>query len=122
MVRDTARRFVEDEYLPLVTEAFREGRFPMQVVPRLAELGFFGSTLPEEYGCANLGHVAYALINHELERGDSGLRSFASVQARPVMYPVFTFGPEHQRRAWLPQLATARAMCRFGLPAPGFAA
>jgi len=81
MVRDTARRFVEDEYIPLVTEAFREGRFPMRVVPRLAELGFFGSTLPEEYGCAGLGQVAYGLINQELERGDSGLRSFASVQS-----------------------------------------
>lgn len=78
MVRDTARRFVEDEYLPLVTKAFRKGFFPTQGVPRLAELGFFGSTLPEEYGCANLGHIACGLINQELERGDSGLRSFAS--------------------------------------------
>ena len=120
MVRDTARRFVEDEYLPLVTEAFREGRFPMRVVPRLAELGFFGSTLPEEYGCANLGHVAYGLINQELERGDSGLRSFASVQSGLVMYPIFTFGSEDQRREWLPQLASGRAIGCFGLTEPDF--
>src|SRR5947208_15310131 len=102
MVRDTARRFVEDEYLPLVTEAFREGRFPMRVVPRLAALGFFGSTLPEEYGCANLGHVAYGLINQQLERGDSGLRSFASVQSGLAISPIFHSGSEDQRREWWP--------------------
>jgi len=120
LVRDTARRFVEDEYVPLVTEAFRVGRFPMQVVPRLAELGFFGSTLPEEYGCANLGHVAYGLINQELERGDSGLRSFASVQSGLVMYPIYTYGSDEQRRTWLPKLAAGTAIGCFGLTEPDF--
>src|SRR5256885_15456240 len=120
MVRDTARRFVEEESLPVVTEAFRAGHFPMRVVPRLAELGFLGSTLPEEYGCANLGHVAYGLINQELERGDSGLRSFASVQSGLVMYPIHTYGSEDQRREWLPQLASGRAIGCFGLPEPDF--
>src|SRR5438034_3010997 len=118
MVRDTARRFVEDEYLPLVTEAFREGRFPMQVVPRLAELGFFGSTLPEEYGCANLGHVAYGLIMQELERGDSGLRSFASVQSGLVMYPIARYGSDAQKDRWLPALQTGAAIGCFGLTEP----
>jgi glutaryl-CoA dehydrogenase len=120
MVRDTAQRFVEDEYIPLVTEAFREGRFPMQVVPRLAELGFFGSTLPEEYGCAGLGQVAYGLINQELERGDSGLRSFASVQSGLVMYPIYTYGSEEQRQKWLPKLAAGKAIGCFGLTEPDF--
>src|SRR5262249_24360595 len=120
LVRDTARRFIEEEYVPLVTEAFRVGRFPMQVVPRLAELGFFGSTLPEEYGCANLGHVAYGLINQELERGDSGLRSFASVQSGLVMYPIYTYGSDEQRRTWLPKLAAGTAIGCFGLTEPDF--
>jgi len=120
MVRDTARRFVEDEYLPLVTEAFRDGTFPMQVVPRLAALGFFGSNLPERYGCANLNSVAYGLINQELERGDSGLRSFASVQSGLVMYPIFTFGSDEQRETWLPRLARGAAIGCFGLTEPDF--
>ena len=80
-MRDTARRFVEEEFQPLIVEAYRQGTFPMQLVPRIAELGFLGSTLPEEYGCAGVSNVAYGLIAQELERGDSGLRSFASVQS-----------------------------------------
>jgi glutaryl-CoA dehydrogenase len=120
MVRDTARRFVEDEYLPLVTEAFRDGSFPMQIVPRLAALGFFGPTLPERYGCANLNSVSYGLINQELERGDSGIRSFASVQSGLVMYPIFTFGSEEQRTTWLPRLARGEAIGCFGLTEPDF--
>src|SRR5262249_17051265 len=120
MVRDTGRRLVEDEYIPVVTEAFREGRFPMQVVPRLAALGFFGSTLPEEYGCAGLGQVAYGLINQELERGDSGLRSFASVQSGLVMFPIYTYGSEEHPQKWLPKLAARTAIGRFGVDPPGF--
>lgn len=120
MVRDTARRFVEDEYLPLVTEAFRDGSFPMQIVPRLAELGFFGPTLPERYGCANLNSVAYGLINQELERGDSGIRSFASVQSGLVMYPIFAYGSEEHRTHWLPRLARGEAIGCFGLTEPDF--
>jgi glutaryl-CoA dehydrogenase len=120
MVRDTARRFVEEEYLPLVTQAFRDGTFPMRLAPRIAELGFFGPTLPERYGGAGLNHVAYGLINQELERGDSGLRSFASVQSGLVMYPIFTYGSEAQRTAWLPRLARGEAIGCFGLTEPDF--
>ena len=120
LVRDTARRFVEEEYLPLVTQHFRDGTFPMQVVPRLAELGFFGPTLPEQYGGQQLNYVAYGLINQELERGDSGLRSLASVQSGLVMYPIYTYGSEEQKRYWLPRLARAEAIGCFGLTEPDF--
>jgi glutaryl-CoA dehydrogenase len=92
MVRDTARKFVEEEYLPIVRAAFRDGYFPKQVIPRVAALGFLGANLPEEYGCTGLNNVAYGLINQELERGDSGLRSFVSVQSSLVMYPIYKFG------------------------------
>src|SRR5262249_58228612 len=95
---------------------------PMQVAPRLAELGFFGSTLPEEYGCAGLGQVAYGLINQELERGDSGLRSFASVQSGLVMYPIYTYGSEEHRQKWLPKLAAGKAIGCFRLTEPDFGA
>ena len=107
MVRDLARRFVEEEFLPLIQRCFRKGEFPMQVVPRLGELGFLGSTLPQQYGCAGLNNIAYGLISQELERGDSGLRSFASVQSALVMYPIYTFGSEDQKNFWLPRLARA---------------
>src|SRR5438046_2458997 len=120
MVRDTARRFVEEEYLPLVTPQLRQSTFPMRIVPRLAELGFFGSNLPEEYGCAGLNNVAYGLISQELERGDSGLRSFASVQSGLVMYPIYTYGSAEQKRKWLPRLARGQAVGCFGLTEPDF--
>jgi len=120
MVRDTARRFVEEEYLPLITSHFRQSTFPMRIVPRLAELGFFGSNLPEEYGCAGLNNVAYGLISQELERGDSGLRSFASVQSGLVMYPIYTYGSAEQKRKWLPRLARGQAIGCFGLTEPDF--
>ena len=92
----------------------------MQLVPRIAELGFFGSTLPEEYGCAGVSNVAYGLIAQELERGDSGLRSFASVQSSLVMYPIFTYGSEEQRKEWLPRMARGTAIGCFGLTEPDF--
>jgi glutaryl-CoA dehydrogenase len=120
MARDTARKFVEDEYLPLVRDAFRAGKFPMQVVPKVAELGFLGSNLPEKYGCAGLNNVAYGLINQELERGDSGLRSFVSVQSSLVMYPIYAFGSEAQKMRWLPALASGKAIGCFGLTEPDF--
>jgi glutaryl-CoA dehydrogenase len=120
MVRDTARKFVEEEYLPIVRDAFRHGRFPRQVIPQIASLGFLGSNLPEKYGCAGLNNVAYGLINQELERGDSGLRSFVSVQSALVMYPIYTFGSEEQRRRWLPRLARAEAIGCFGLTEPDY--
>ncbi len=120
LVRDTARRFVEEEFLPLIRDCFREGKFPMSVVPRLGELGFLGPTLPPQYGGAGLGNIAYGLICQELERGDSGLRSFASVQSALVMYPIYTFGSEDQKKFWLPRLARAEAVGCFGLTEPDF--
>ena len=120
LVRDTARRFVEEEFQPLIVDAYRQGTFPMQLVPRIAELGFLGSTLPEEYGCAGVSNVAYGLIAQELERGDSGLRSFASVQSSLVMYPIFTYGSEEQRKEWLPRMARGTAIGCFGLTEPDF--
>lgn len=120
LARDTARQFVENEYLPVVTEHFRAGTFPVGLAKRIAELGFFGSNLPQEYGCAGLNNVAYGLINQELERGDSGLRSFVSVQSGLVMYPIFAFGSEEQKRHWLPRLAAGEAIGCFGLTEPDF--
>jgi glutaryl-CoA dehydrogenase len=120
MVRDTARKFVEEEYLLLARDAFRRGIFPMQIVPRVAALGFLGSNLPEKYGCAGLNNVAYGLITQELERGDSGLRSFVSVQSSLVMYPIYTFGSEEQKTRWLPKLASAQAIGCFGLTEPDY--
>jgi glutaryl-CoA dehydrogenase len=120
MVRDTARRFVDEEYLPIVRDAFRRGVFPMQIVPRVASLGFLGSNLPEKYGCAGLNNVAYGLITEELERGDSGLRSFVSVQSSLVMYPIYTFGSEEQKTRWLPKLASGQAIGCFGLTEPDY--
>jgi glutaryl-CoA dehydrogenase len=120
LVRDSARRFVADEYLPLVRDHFRAGTFPLEIGRRLGELGFFGANLPVEYGCAGLGNVAYGLINQELERGDSGLRSFVSVQSSLVMYPIFAFGSEEQKRFWLPRMARGEAIGCFGLTEPDF--
>src|SRR5215475_13947783 len=96
--RDTARQFVEQEYLPVVTEHFRRGTFPVELAARVGALGFYGANLPTEYGCAGLNNVAYGLINQELERGDSGLRSFISVQSGLVMFPIYTYGSEEHRQ------------------------
>ena len=120
MVRDVARRFVDEEFLPRVQKSFREGSFPMDLVPRLGQLGFLGITLPTQYGCAGLNSVAYGLVSQELERGDSGLRSFASVQSSLVMYPIYTFGSEAQKSFWLPRMARAKAIGCFGLTEPDF--
>lgn len=120
LVRDVARRFIEDEFMPRIQSCFREGRFPMELIPRLGELGFLGMTLPTEYGCAGLNNIAYGLVSQELERGDSGLRSFASVQSSLVMYPIFQFGSDRQKTFWLPRLATAEAIGCFGLTEPDF--
>lgn len=120
MVRDVARRFVEDEFLPRVQRCFREGSFPLDLVPRLGQLGFLGMTLPAQYGCAGMNNIAYGLVSQELERGDSGLRSFASVQSSLVMYPIYAFGSEEQKSFWLPRLAKAEAIGCFGLTEPDF--
>ncbi len=119
-VRDTVRRFVDDRVLPIIGDCYVEGRFPLEIVPEMAELGVFGANLPEEYGCAGLNNVAYGLIMQELERGDSGVRSFASVQGALVMYPIFAFGSEEQKRSYLPRMAQGEVIGCFGLTEPDF--
>lgn len=120
MVRDTIREWVEDRVLPIIGDAYIERKFPRDLIPEIGELGMLGANLPEEYGCANLNNVAYGLIMQELERGDSGLRSFVSVQGALVMYPIFAFGSEEHRRTWLPKLATGEAIGCFGLTEPDY--
>src|SRR5881296_3007104 len=117
MVRDAVRDWVETEFLPVVTEHHRAGTFPVELIPKLGELGVFGATL-KGYGCAGLNHVAYGLIMQELERGDSGLRSVASVQSGLVMFPIFAYGSEAQKEQWLPRLATGARVGCFGLTEP----
>jgi len=119
MVRQTARQFVDERVLPLIRDCFREGRFPVELIPELGRLGFLGATI-EGYGCAGMSHVEYGLMMQELERGDSGLRSFVSVQSALVMYPIFTYGSEEQKRCWLPRLQSGEAIGCFGLTEPGF--
>ena len=119
-VRDTVRRWVEDEVMPIIGEHYIEGKFPGELVAGMAELGLFGANLPAEYGCAELNNMAYGLIMQELERGDSGIRSFASVQGALVMYPIFTFGNEDQRKEWLPKLASGEVIGCFGLTEPDY--
>jgi glutaryl-CoA dehydrogenase len=119
-VRDTVRAWVEERLLPVIGDCYLEGRFPKELIPGLAELGVLGANLPEAYGCAGLGNVAYGLIMQELERGDSGIRSFASVQGALVMYPIHAFGSEAQRQRWLPPLARGTAIGCFGLTEPDY--
>jgi glutaryl-CoA dehydrogenase len=119
LVRRTARDFVEDRVIPIIESCFREERFPRELVPLMGHLGFFGATL-QGYGCAGMSNVEYGLIMQELERGDSGLRSFSSVQSALVMYPIFTFGSAEQKDAWLPALARGEKLGCFGLTEPGF--
>ncbi|MEE8594778.1 MAG: acyl-CoA dehydrogenase family protein, partial [Gemmatimonadota bacterium] len=119
-VRDMVRDWVESELIPIIEHHYVERSFPRQLVPQMAELGFNGANLPEEYGCAGLNNVAYGLIMQELERGDSGIRSFCSVQGALVMYPIFEFGSEEQRREWLPRLASGELIGCFGLTEPDF--
>ena len=120
LARETVRSFVSREFLPLIQEHVRkDGSFPMELVPRMAELGLFGANL-EGYGCAGMNNVAYGLVMQELERGDSGLRSFASVQGSLVMAPIHAFGSKDQKERWLPELAAGRAIGCFGLTEPDF--
>ncbi len=119
-VRDSVRRFVDEQVLPVIGKAYVDGRFPREILPGMAELGVFGANLPEEYGCAGLNNVAYGLIMQELERGDSGVRSFASVQGALCMYPIFAFGSEEQRRKWLPDMAKGEVIGCFGLTEPDY--
>ncbi len=119
LVRRSARDFVEDNVIPIIEDCFREGRFPRELVPLLGAMGFFGATI-EGYGCAGMSNVEYGLVMQELERGDSGLRSFVSVQSALVMYPIYTFGSEEQKKTWLPALASGKKLGCFGLTEPGF--
>jgi len=119
-IRDSVRRFVDEKVLPIIGKAYVEGKFPREIIPEMAELGVFGANLPEEYGCAGLNNVSYGLINQELERGDSGVRSFASVQSSLAMYPIYAFGSEEQKKKWLPQMAKADVIGCFGLTEPDY--
>src|SRR5687767_14990236 len=119
-VRDSVRRFVDERVLPIIGDCYVEGRFPKELIPEMAALGVFGANLPEEYGCAGLNSVAYGLIMQELERGDSGIRSFASVQGALVMYPVYAFGSEEQKRHYLPRMAQGEIIGCFGLTEPDY--
>ena len=119
-VRDSVHKFVDDSIMPIIGDAYVQGKFPKQIIPGLAELGVFGANLPEEYGCAGLNNVAYGLIMQELERGDSGIRSFASVQGALVMYPIYAFGSEEQKRHYLPKMAAGEIIGCFGLTEPDY--
>jgi glutaryl-CoA dehydrogenase len=119
MVRQTARRFAEERIAPLIRDCYRDARFPAELIPEMAELGFYGANL-EGYGCAGMSNVEYGLIMQELERVDSGIRSFVSVQGALVMYPIFTYGSEEQKQKWLPRLQSGQAVGCFGLTEPDF--
>ena len=119
MVRQTARQFVDERVIPVIRDSFRDARFPKELIPEMGKLGFFGANL-EGYGCAGMSNVEYGLVMQELERGDSGIRSFASVQGALVMYPILTYGSEEQKQRWLPKLQSGEALGCFGLTEPGF--
>src|SRR5574342_195807 len=117
LVRQTARQFVDEKVLPVIRDCFREARFPGELIAEMGRLGFFGANL-EGYGCAGMSNVEYGLIMQELERGNSGLRTFVSVQGALVMYPILEFGSEEQKRRWLPLLAKGEVIGCFGLTEP----
>jgi glutaryl-CoA dehydrogenase len=119
MVRETARRFIEENLIPIIEECNREGRFPRELVKPMGEMGFFGANL-HGYGCAGMSNVEYGLVTQEMERGDSGIRSFVSVQSALVMYPIYTFGSDEQKNEWLPAMATGEKLGCFGLTEPDF--
>jgi glutaryl-CoA dehydrogenase len=119
MVRQTARRFAEERIVPVIRDCYRDARFPSELIPELGELGFLGANL-EGYNCAGMSNVEYGLVMQELERADSGIRSFVSVQGALVMYPIFTFGSEEQKSLWLPRLQNGSAIGCFGLTEPDF--
>jgi glutaryl-CoA dehydrogenase len=117
-VQDSVARFTDEKVLPIIGQCFDEGRFPKELIPEIASMGLLGSSLPEEYGCAGLNAVSYGLICQELERGDSGIRSFVSVQSSLCMYPIFAYGNDEQRREWLPRMAAGEVIGCFGLTEP----
>ncbi len=119
LVRDTARKFIEDNLIPIIEECNRAGRFPRELVKPMADLGFFGASL-KGYGCAGMSNVEYGLVMQEMERGDSGVRSFVSVQSALVMYPIYAFGSDEQKQTWLPALQSGEKLGCFGLTEPDF--
>src|SRR5438105_178051 len=119
LVRDNTRKFIEDNLIPIIEECNREGRFPRELVKPMGEMGLFGASL-KGYGCAGMSNVEYGLVMQELERGDSGVRSFVSVQSALVMYPIYAFGSDEQKQQWLPRLATGEKLGCFGLTEPDF--
>ncbi|MBA3854656.1 MAG: acyl-CoA dehydrogenase, partial [Gemmatimonas sp.] len=119
-VRDSVRAFVDEKVLPIIGQCYVEGRFPKELIAEMGENGYLGANLPEEYGCAGLSNVMYGLINQELERGDSGIRSFASVQGSLVMYPIYAFGSEEQKKHYLPKMAKGEIIGCFGLTEPDY--
>jgi glutaryl-CoA dehydrogenase len=119
MVRQTARRFADERILPLIRDCYRDARFPTELIPEIAELGFLGANL-EGYGCAGMSNVEYGLIMQEIERVDSGVRSFVSVQGALVMYPIHRYGSEEQKSRWLPQMQSGKVLGCFGLTEPDF--
>ena len=117
-VQDTVARFTDERVIPIIGDAFDQARFPKELIPEIAEMGLLGSSLPEKYGCAGLNAVSYGLICQELERGDSGIRSFVSVQSSLCMYPIYAYGSEEQRMRWLPDMAAGKVIGCFGLTEP----
>ncbi|AIF47631.1 acyl-CoA dehydrogenase family protein [Dyella japonica] len=118
MVQDAVGRFVDERVLPIIGDCFDQGRFPKELIPEIASLGLLGATIPEKYGCAGMNGVSYGLICQELERGDSGLRSFASVQSSLCMYPIYAYGTEEQKMHYLPKMAAGEIIGCFGLTEP----
>lgn len=119
LVRQTARQFTDDRIVPVIRDCWREGRFPKELIGEMGALGFYGANL-HGYGCAGMTNVEYGLVMQEIERGDSGLRSFVSVQGALCMYPIHAYGSEEQKQKWLPRMATGEAIGCFGLTEPGF--
>ena len=119
LVRDTVRAFVDEKIRPIIEECNRDERFPIELVPEMAEMNLFGSTI-DEYDLPGLDSIAYGLIMQELERGDSGIRSFVSVQSALVMYPIYTFGSQEQKDRWIPRLGSGESIGCFGLTEPDF--
>ena len=120
LIRDSVREFVEAEIIPVIEKYNREGKFPVDLIPKMSDMNLLGSNFPEKYGCAGMNNVAYGLVMQELERGDSGIRSFVSVQSALVMYPIMTFGSEEQKNYWLPLLAKGEKIGCFGLTEPDY--
>lgn len=115
LIQKTANQFVTEEFNPIVNEYYEKGSFPMDLIPKMGELGFFGATLPKKYGGSEITSTAYGLIMQELEKGDSGLRSVCSVQGSLVMFPIYKYGTDKQKEKWLPLLAAGKAIGCFGL-------